>query len=183
MNRKVTTLYERATQKLEAQVRTMKLPPDFVEHYDMVRTVHKIRAAFCNPKVRRGAVLQKYEQARVAQKRYSAGFCGIASYMWNQMFRMPDGAEIWRLKMIQRGEYNIGDHVWLENRFTGDALDLTFDQFIASCGDYVEIPYNEIGHYVSSDFEFERAYRFARHLGIDLESIVFENALRSLGRD
>ena len=95
---------------------------------------------------------------------------------------MPDGSVIWRLKKVSSGEYDIGNHVWLENRFTGEALDLTFDQFIDSNGGYIEIPYDKIGKYVSSDFEFLRAYKFANYMGIDLSKIVFENALRSLGR-
>lgn len=176
------TDYDAATQKLLKMVKTLQLPPEFSPAYDMISMVKSFRVAFQNPCLRHCVLSQKYERRRVEQERFSAGFCGIASYTWNQLFRMDDGTEVWCLKMITSGEYNIGNHVWLENVFTGQPLDLTFDQFIDSNGKYVEIPYSKIGHYASSDFAFRRAYKFANYLGIDLERIVFENSLRALGR-
>ena len=176
------TPYDAATEKLVRQVQKMQVPLICHADYDMVQTVRDFRAAFRDPGVRKCSLAQKYEQGRIAQKRYSAGFCGIASYVWNHMFRMDDGSEIWRLKMISRADNYPVNHVWLENFFTGEPLDLTFDQFIDEIGAYFEIPYHRVGNYATSDFEFKRAYKFAQHLGMDLSKIVLENALRSLGR-
>ncbi len=176
------TPYEKATEKLVQQVNKLKMPPEFKPMYDMEQVVRTFRVAFRNPVIRRKTLLNKYEDARIASERYSAGFCGIASYTWNHLFRMSDGSEVWHLKMISDGEYDIGNHVWLENAFTGEPLDLTFDQFVDQNGNFVKLPYSAIGRFVNSDFEFVRAYKFARFLGLNLGDIVFENALRSLGR-
>ena len=109
---------------------------------------------------------QKYEKERVKQYRFSAGFCGIASYTWNHLFRMPDMSEIWRLKQFSKNNIVPGltNHVWLENKFDGSILDLSFDQSVDKNGSFIEIPYH-LGNYVNSNFEFQRAYKFAKHIG------------------
>lgn len=179
----MTVDYDKATKKLVNQIKKIADIPDICAGYDMVQMVQKFRSVFKNEALRKQVLASSYEEDRLKQKNYSAGFCGIASYTWNHLFRMPNGSVIWRLKKVSSGEYDIiGNHVWLENRFTGEPLDLTFDQFIDSSGNYIELPYDKIGKYVSSDFEFYRAYRFAHYLGINLDNIVLENALRSLGR-
>ena len=171
--------YNRATKMLERQVRFTNMPDGFRARHNMVKTVRLLRTAFIHPLVRQDTLLPMLEPERVAQGRFSAGFCGVASYTWSHLFRMPDGTEIWRLKSYSGNhEFNgLTDHVWLENKFDGSILDLTFDQSIDAYGTYIEIPYF-LGNYVDSDFEFARAYRFATHMGIDLSDIVFENALR-----
>lgn len=174
-----TDMYNNATRMLAKQVRFMDLPYKFRAQYNMPAMVYKFRAAFRNSAVRRDILNPLFESERLASGRFSAGFCGIASYTWSHLFRMPNGAEIWRLKVYEGNYYVPGltDHVWLENKFDGSILDLTFDQSIDAYGTYIEIPYF-LGNYVDSDFEFARAYRFATHMGIDLSDIVFENALR-----
>lgn len=174
--------YDVATKQLQHQVEKMTLPQGFKPLHDMGKTVYRFRQAFQNPDIRIKTISQKYEQTRVAQGRYSAGFCGIASYTWNHLFRMPDGSEVWRMKMISNDMGYKLNHVWLENVFTGEPLDLTFDQFIDAHGRCLELPYSEIGEYVSSDFLFQRACVFAKHLGIQLDGIVVENALHLIAR-
>ena len=174
-----TDMYNNATRMLAKQVRFMELPYKFRAQYNMPAMVYKFRAAFRNSVVRQDALCSLFESERCKSGRFAAGFCGIASYTWSHLFRMPNGAEIWRLK-VYRGNYyvpGLTDHVWLENKFDGSILDLTFDQSVDEFGKFVEIPYF-LGEYADSDFEFARAYKFAEHLGIDLKSIVFENALR-----
>ena len=173
-------MYNNATRMLAKQVRFMDLPYKFRAQYNMPAMVYKFRAAFRNSAVRRDILNPLFESERLASGRFSAGFCGIASYTWSHLFRMPNGAEIWRLKVYEGNYYVPGltDHVWLENKFDGSILDLTFDQSVDEFGKFVEIPYF-LGEYADSDFEFARAYKFAEHLGIDLKSIVFENALRN----
>lgn len=122
----------------------------------------------------------KYEKNRMQKGLFSAGFCGIASYTWNLLFRMPDKTEVWRLKQFSNNE-NIGilkSHVWLENVFDGSVLDLSFEQSIDDYGKYIEIPY-DIGTYVNSNFDFQRAYKFAKYIGINLEDTVFINSIFS----
>lgn len=172
--------YEIATQRLIQQIQNLNLPAEFHARYDMVQTVRDFRRAFSDPMVRDGILLQKYEQARMAQERYSAGFCGIASYTWNHLFRMPNGDEIWRLKQYRNSENTGYNHVWLENVYDGEILDLTYDQF----GDVGVFPYDKLGgKFVDSNFEFCRAYTFAERAGFgDLSQIVFENMLHKLAQ-
>lgn len=94
--------------------------------------------------------------------------------------RIPDKTEVWRLKQFSNNE-NIGilkSHVWLENVFDGSVLDLSFDQSIDDYGKYIEFPY-DIGTYVNSNFDFQRAYKFAKYIGINLEDTVFINSIFS----
>lgn len=170
-SREKLSLYHRATDKLAARLRTMEMPPEFSAKYNVTETLRNFRAVFLHPELRREVLLPQYEDERIASGNFSAGFCGVASYTWTHLFRMADGSELWQLQTS-----NIPvPHVWLKNKFTGEILDLTYDQFAAP------YPY-DIGRYAGSDFAFRRAYKFGRYLDIDVESIVIENALRSLGR-
>lgn len=176
--------YDLATKKLVEQAKNLSLPAEFSTKYDLVDTVKVFREAFKNPILRKQVLSQKYEKERVKQYRFSAGFCGIASYTWNHLFRMPDMSEIWRLKQFSKNNIVTGltNHVWLENKFDGSILDLSFDQSVDKNGSFIEIPYH-LGNYVNSNFEFQRAYKFAKHIGIDLEYTVFINRLFSNSRN
>lgn len=143
--------------------------------------VVRFRTAFRNTELRHAVLAHRYERERIAQGRFSAGFCGIASYTWTHLFRMPDGGEIWRVKHYKnnRTRYGLSDHVWMENKFDGSILDLAFDQSVDEEGTFVEIPY-DLGGYADEYFEFGRAYKFAEYLGLDIDfpSIVRENVAR-----
>lgn len=170
--------YDAATKKLIEQVEQLKLPAEFKTKYDLTDMVRRFRETFKNPALRKVVLDVKYEQERINNKRFSAGFCGIASYTWNHLFRMPDKSEIWRLKYYSNNKYFYGlsDHVWLENKFDGSILDLSFDQSIDENGIFVEIPYY-LGDYADSHFHFERANKFAQFMNIELDDIVFINSL------
>lgn len=172
--------YDLATKKLVEQVKNLSLPVKFSTKYDMADTVKVFREAFKQTELRKQVLSPKYENERIQQHRFSAGFCGIASYTWNHLFRMPDKSEIWRLKQFSKNSFIPGltDHVWLENKFDGSILDLSFDQSVDENGVFIEIPYG-LGKYVNSNFEFQRAYKFANYIGLDLEDTVFINMLFS----
>lgn len=172
------SFYEDATEKLVQQVQEMTLPVTFSTKYDLTEMVIKFRETFKNPELRSMVLNPKYEQGRVRKERFSAGFCGIASYTWNQLFRMPDKSEIWRMKQYSNNKeiYGLVNHVWLENVFDGTILDLTFDQSLDIEGNFVEIPYY-LGNYINSNFDFQRAFKFAQKMGINLEDIVFINSM------
>lgn len=174
-----TDMYNNATRMLAKQVRFMELPRGFYARYNMPAMVYRFRSAFRNSIVRHDVLSPMFESERCKSGRFSAGFCGIASYTWSHLFRMPNGSEVWRLKVYDGNYYIPGltDHVWLENQFDGSILDLTFDQSVDEFGNFIEIPYF-LGKYADADFEFARANKFAQHLGIDLKNIVFENTLR-----
>lgn len=175
--------YDKGTEKLVSQIKNLALPPDFIAEYDMSEMIYRFREAFKNPEIRNAVLNQVYEQDRLDGGRFSAGFCGIASYTWNQLFRMPDKTELWRLKMVSKETHNLANHVWLENAFTGEMLDLTFDQFVDKNGCYTVYPYYRFGNFANSDFIFKRAIDFAKGIGIeDLDRIVLKNAMRSFGR-
>ena len=171
-------LYDEATEKLVKQVETMYLPAEFQTKYDLTEMVRRFRETFKNPSLRRLVLNPKYEKERVHNARFSAGFCGIASYTWNHLFRMPDRTEIWRLKQYSGNKtiYGLSDHVWLGNKFDGSILDLAFDQSIDEEGTFVEIPYF-LGETADSNFDFKRAFLFAKRMNINLENIVFINML------
>ncbi|MBN1324688.1 MAG: hypothetical protein JW974_00495 [Alphaproteobacteria bacterium] len=161
-------LYDAATEKLVDKVRNMKMPDGFSACYDMEQIVYLIREGFKDKKIREQLLLHKYEEERFKNCRFSAGFCGISSYIWNHLFRAPDGSEIWRLKQISNNEMGgLKDHVWVENVYDFSKLDFTFDQSMNEYGQYFEIPY-ELGKYADSNFKFQRAYKFAEFIGINL---------------
>lgn len=177
-----------ATRRLMTRVSTMKIPPEFKPLYNMSDVVYKFRSAFLIPELRHAVLAKKYESERISSGRFAAGFCGIASYTWSHLFRMPNGDEVWRIKHYKnnRTRYGLSDHVWMENKFDGSILDLAFDQSIDEDGTFVEIPY-DLGIDADEYFEFERAYKFAEYLNmnIDLPDIVRGNIARHIdtGRD
>lgn len=169
--------YDAATQKLIEQVRTSYLPAEFSTKYELGEMVARFRSAFKKTQLRRQVLNPSYEKERVAYERFSAGFCGIASYTWNHLFRMPNKSEIWLLKQYSNNTGDgLSDHVWLENKFDGSILDLSFDQSIDREHNFIEIPYH-LGHYVNSNFNFKRAFAFSKYIDVDLEDIVFINML------
>lgn len=172
--------YEQATEKLVKQVQNMSLPAQFKTRYDLGEMVYKFRETFKNKDLRKEVLSQKYEEERFKNNKFSAGFCGIASYTWNHLFRMPDKSEIWRLKQFSNNRivYGLSDHVWLENKFDGSILDLSFDQSLNDENEFIEIPYF-LGDYSNSNFFFNRAFKFAKKMDIDLEDIVFINMLHN----
>ncbi len=171
--------YENATSLLAQRVSEIKMPAGFRAEYNMTDMVYRFRNALKNPDVRKSLLLSKYEAERLRNARFSAGFCGITSYAWNHIFRMPDGREIWQMKQTSGLGKSIGlpDHVWLEQITSGEVLDLTFDQFIDKSGTVMDFPY-ELGTPVSANIVFNRGYIFGRHIGIDIEGISIINALR-----
>ena len=170
--------YDAATQKLIKQVKESYLPADFSTKYDLGEMVIRFREAFKIPELRKKVLTQNNESERLKYEKFSAGFCGIASYTWNHLFRMPDKSEIWLLKQYTNNTqiYGLPNHVWLENKYDGSILDLSFDQSIDKERYFVEIPYY-LGDYVSSDFNFRRAFVFSKYINVDLEDIVFINML------
>lgn len=172
--------YENATKLLAHRVSEMTVPTGFRPKYNMTDIVFAFRTAFKSPTLRGQLLAPQYERERIANARFGAGFCGVASYTWNHMFRMWDGVEIWRLKQTHNLQSSIGipNHVWLENIDSGEILDLTFDQFVDKKGAILEFPY-EFGEYASANFAFRRGYIFGRHIGVDLEQIAILNVLRA----
>ena len=170
--------YDAATRVLEHQVDFMRTPPEFKPLYNMSDTVRKFRSAFLIPDLRNAVLAKKYERERINAGRFSAGFCGIASYTWAHLFRMPNGDALWRIKHYKnnRTRYGLSDHVWMESKFDGSVLDLAFDQSVDESGTFVEIPY-DLGVDADEYFEFGRAYKFAEYLGmkINFPNIVREN--------
>lgn len=172
--------YDAATEKLIKQVKSMRLPAKFDARYDLAEMVYRFRETFKNEELRSLVLSPKYEESRLANGNFSAGFCGIASYTWTHLFRMPDESPVWQLKQFSDNNsvYGLKNHVWLENKFDGNVLDLTFDQSLNSAGTYVEIPYF-LGKSVNENFFFNRAMVFADYLGVNLEDRVFVNMLKS----
>lgn len=172
--------YDAATEKLVKQVKSMQMPAKFEACYDLAEMVRKFRETFKNPELRSLVLSPKYEESRLSHNNFSAGFCGIASYTWTHLFRMPDETPVWRLKQYSDNNnvYGLKNHVWLENKFDDNVLDLTFDQSLNESGTYVEIPYF-IGQTVSENFFFNRAIKFAEYLDINLEDIVLVNILKN----
>ncbi len=172
--------YENATKLLARRASEMTVPAGFRPRYNMADMVFTFRAAFKSPALRGQLLAPQYESERISNARFGAGFCGVASYAWNHMFRMPDGDEIWHIKQTFGLQSAIGipNHVWLENVHSGEILDLTFDQFVDRTGAILEFPY-ELGEPASANIAFRRGYAFGKHIGIDLERIVILNALYS----
>lgn len=177
------TAYENATRELARRVGEIATPDEFKPKYDMVDMVYKFRAAFKSPDLRKSVLSSKYESQRVQNAQFSAGFCGMASYAWNHIFRMPDGDEVWKLKQVFNlyKTHGIPNHVWLESVVDGQVLDLTFDQFTDSHGAIIKFPY-EMGVAASADFEFQRGYLFGNAIDVNLREIAFVNALKSIDR-
>lgn len=185
MDKQLLNRYDNATQDLVKQVKNLKMPTGFKSQYDMGEYVIKFREMFKNPAVRKLLLNRAQERQRLSNGLFSAGFCGISSYTWMQMFRMPDNSAIWRLKQYDNDKKNpvlSDDHMWLENVYDGSVLDLTFDQFIDKNNNYVQVPYNagkNIDTNTYNNLYIGPIKAFAYYVGINLSDCILKNKARS----
>ncbi len=171
--------YDAATDLLAKRIQDFQQSLNFIPKYNMVDMVVKFRTAFKNPDLRKKVLLDKYETQRVEDDNFSAGFCGMASYAWAHIFRMPNGSPMWHIYKYsnQTETYGLKNHVWLQSTIDNSILDLTFDQSQDSAGRYLEIPYH-LGTRVSEHFAFKRGFVFGDFIDVDLRKIALQNALR-----
>lgn len=167
--------YENATRLLVQRAQSATMPDGFKSKYDTGKMVMQFRAAFKSPELRSKVLASKYEAQRIQSARFSAGFCGVASYTWGHLFRMPDGQPIWNARQVVDLD-GVPNHVWLENVYDGQVLDLTFDQFVDGRGTIIEYPY-DLGQPASLDITFRRGFVFGNYIGVDLEMIALINRL------
>lgn len=186
MNKK-TTFHDSATMILAKQVNGLILPDDFSAQYEMTDILYRLRDGFKDSGVRKDVLItpdgRPWSRASEFAERgvYSAGFCGVSSYIWNHLFRHADGREIFRIKQYINLRINkvLPQHSWNENTLNLSELDLTFDQSVDETGTFIEIPYFW-GQYISSDYESKRALKMAEHLDIDLGKIVLSNTFKTM---
>lgn len=172
--------YDAATMELAARVRAMQKSMRFAHKYDMADMVVKFRTAFKMPALRARVLAPQYEEKRMQSANFASGFCGIASYSWAHICRMPDGQPMWHIYQYANAQnvYGLRYHVWLNSAIDGSVLDLTYDQSFAPNGEFIGIPYH-LGTRIDDIFPYQRAFVFGKYIGVDLRKLVLQNALRN----
>lgn len=170
--------YNAATKQLIDRAETLFSGHQLAGSYSIAETVTRFRDAFRNLDLRGRVITSPLEELRIANQRYSEGFCIISTYSWGHGLGLFGPGRPWQFHQF-RNLRTYGTHAWMQNRETGEIFDLTFDQFIDQSGVQMTIPYNCIDATVANPMmPFEPGYIFSDHIGPDFGAMVRQNSLR-----
>jgi hypothetical protein len=124
--------------------------------------ISSLRYAFAKEEVK-NAVVDAYWLAINRESGIdSTGFCLPASEV---IYRLCGGKDKWQGMSISRKDWKHGGHVYLQDRTTGEILDITADQYT---GKGLAIPYHLGKDRSFQDISSDQAKKLAKAIGIDL---------------
>ena len=107
-----------------------------------------LKQSFERDEVKKAVLEPEWYEKNKKNKIHSTGFCYAASEV---IYRLNGGKEKWKKIAISKENWEHGGHCFLENKETGERLDITDDQYKL---DNIEIPYNKgkAGGFRTKDF-------------------------------
>lgn len=99
--------------------------------------VSKLKEAFKRNNVKKAVLKPDWYEKNIKSGIHSVGFCYAASEV---IYRLTGGKEKWKKIAISEKDWNLGGHCYLENKETGDRLDITADQYESA---NIDIPYEK----------------------------------------
>ena len=112
----------------------LKLSQDIMN--DLDELIAHLRQAFSSDEIKRMVLDQEWLQRNYDSGIDSTGFCRIACEV---IYKLTGGTQKWILKIISRRSWEYGSHYFLEEKGTGNIVDITSDQY-TELG--ITIPYN-----------------------------------------
>lgn len=98
--------------------------------------IEKLKLAFKDKAIKKAVLKKEWYELNIKNGVDSTGFCYVASEIIYHLF---GGKDVWKKCSIFKSKWEHGSHVYLENKETGDILDITDDQFIDMD---IHIPYD-----------------------------------------
>ena len=99
--------------------------------------ISKLQEAFKRDDVKKAVLGSDWYKKNLDSGIHSTGFCYAASEV---IYRLDGGKEKWKKVAISEANWTLGGHCYLENKLTGDILDITAEQYLLMD---IEIPYNK----------------------------------------
>lgn len=108
----------------------------------------KLKQAFEDDNVKRVVLEPEWYKKNVESGIHSIGFCYAASEV---IYRLNGGKDKWKKVAISKNNWELGGHCYLENKETGEKLDITDDQYTLK---NIEIPFDKgrAGGFRTKDF-------------------------------
>lgn len=108
----------------------------------------KLKRAFERDDVKQAVLRPEWYEKNIKNGIHSTGFCYAASEV---IYRLTGGKEKWKKVAISENNWKDGGHCFLENKETGEKLDITDDQYKIQ---NIDIPYSKgrAGGFRTKDF-------------------------------
>ena len=97
----------------------------------------RLKEAFEKDDVKKAVLKHEWYEKNIESGIHSTGFCYAASEV---IYRLTGGKEKWKKIAISENKWEHGGHCFLENKETGERLDITDDQYKSQ---NITIPYDE----------------------------------------
>lgn len=110
--------------------------------------IQRLKQAFEEDNVKRVVLQPEWYRKNVESGIHSTGFCYAASEV---IYRLDGGKDKWKKMAISKSNWEFGGHCYLENKETGERLDITDDQYTSK---NIDIPYykGKSGGFRTNDF-------------------------------
>ena len=108
----------------------------------------KLKEAFEREDVKKAVLKPEWYEKNINSGIHSTGFCYPASEV---IYRLTGGKNKWKKVAISEKKWKLGGHCYLENKETGERLDITDEQYKSA---NIDIPYNmgKAGDFRTKDF-------------------------------
>lgn len=128
--------------------------------------IKKIKDSYKIEEVKKFGLVDEWYEKNLQNKIDSTGFCYISTQI---IYFKTGGKDKWKIKQIHKNKWIYGTHYYLEDRDTGEILDITSDQY-TKLG--LEIPY-DLARGTSFRFGItKKAKALADYLNIDFDETV-----------
>ena len=121
----------------------------------------KLRTSFADEAVKKSVVDEKWLRKNNESGIDSTGFCFAASEV---IYRLCGGKDKWKVMSISSKDWEFGSHYYLQDRNSGEILDITSDQYTEKG---LTIPY-QLGKGKSFRAVSRKAKNLAKAIGADL---------------
>lgn len=133
---------------------------------DLEILINKLRESYKNEEVKEFALVDEWLKKNKENKIDSTGFCYVSCQI---IYFKTGGSKKWKIKQIHKNKWIHGTHYYLEDRETGEILDITSDQY-TKLG--LEIPY-ELSRGTSFRFGVtKKAKALADYLNISFDETI-----------
>jgi len=97
----------------------------------------RLKEAFEKDDVKKAVLKPEWYERNIESGIHSTGFCYAASEV---IYRLTGGKEKWKKVAISENKWEFGGHCYLENKETGERLDITDEQYVSA---NIDIPYDK----------------------------------------
>ena len=123
--------------------------------------IQRLKKSFEDDSIKRAVLDSDWYEKNINSGIHSTGFCYAASEV---IYRLTGGKDKWKKIAISKDKWELGGHCFLENKESGEILDITSDQYALR---NIIIPYDKgkAGGFRTKDFGV-KANKLAKMTGL-----------------